>query len=175
MSASTFLRRAMVLGLIAATMPAMAATRVEIQGARSYMDSYGSHAAFVEAVFPARPLGDTRYHWSPDLSAGWIDARDVPRYRGSRYDTSASVTLLAAGARVHRGDAGDWYQPLFASFQVAATNHTTQALSGHYQFVSTLGWQASHFTVALRHISNGGLEGPNRGETMALIGVAFDI
>jgi len=175
MSLRNLARHAIALGLIAAAIPATAATRIEIQGGRSYMDSYGSHAAFVEAVFPAHPLGGTRYHWSPDVSLGWIDGRDVHRYDYSRYTTRPSVALLAAGVRVHRGDAGDWYQPLFASFQVAATNHTTQALSSHYQFVSTLGWQAKHFTLAIRHVSNGSLSGPNRGETMAVVGVAFDI
>lgn len=175
MSARIFVRRAIALSLMAVVVPATAATRVEIQGGRSYMDSYGSNAAFVEAVFPAHPLAGTRYHWSPDLSLGRIGGRDVPRYGYGRYATHASVALLAAGVRVHRGDAGDWYQPLFASFQVAATNHATQALSGHYQFVSTFGWQARHLTLALRHVSNGGLAGPNRGETMALVGLAFEI
>lgn len=167
------------LGLIAATVPASAATRVEVQAGRSYMDSYGSNAAFVEALFAPRALGrtryKTRYNWSPDVSLGWIDGRDVSRYDDNRYPTRQSVALLAAGARVHRGDAGDWYQPLFLSFQLAATNHATQALSGHYQFVSTLGWQAKHFSVAIRHVSNGGLNGPNRGETMAVVGLAFEL
>ena len=175
MSTRNLVRRAILLSLIAAAVPATAATRVEIQGGRSYMDSHGSHAAFVEAVFAARPLGHTRYQWSPDLSLGWIAGRDVPRYDYSRYSTRSPVTLLAAGVRVHRGDAADWYQPLFVSFQLAANNHTTQALSSHYQFVSTLGWQAQHVTVAIRHVSNGGLNGSNRGETMALVGLAFDI
>src|SRR3546814_4257919 len=44
-------------------------------------------------------------------------------------------------------------QPLFASAQLAAINHTTLALTSHYQFVSTVGWQAKHFSVAIRHRS----------------------
>lgn len=163
-----------ILGLCAAALPANAATRLEVQAARSYMDSYGSNAAFIEAVFAPRPLGRTRYTWSPDVSLGWINGRDLPRYDGSRYSTRAPVTLLAVGARVHRGQVGDWYHPLFMSFQVAAANYTTQALSSHYQFVSTLGWQARHFSVAIRHISNGSLRDPNRGETMLAVGLAFD-
>ena len=175
MSLRTLARHAIALGLIAAAIPATAATRIEIQGGRSYMDSYGSNAAFAEAVFAPHAIGASRFSWAPDVSLGWIGGRDVHRYDYSPYTTRPSVALLAGGVRVHRGDAGDWYQPLFASFQVAATNHTTQALSSHYQFVSTLGWQAKHFTLAIRHVSNGSLSGPNRGETMAVVGVAFDI
>jgi hypothetical protein len=36
-----------------------------------------------------------------------------------------------------------------------------------------LGWQGKHFSVQVRHISNGGFHEPNRGETMGLIGFAF--
>jgi hypothetical protein len=164
-----------MLGLLAVALPATATTRFEVQAGRSYMDSHGATAAFVEAVFAPQPLGHTRFTWSPDVSIGWIDGRHVARYDGARYMTRDAVALVAGGVRFHRGDAGDWYQPLFFSAQLAAINHTTQALSSHYQFVSTLGWQAKHFSVAIRHISNGGLNGPNRGETMALVGLAFAI
>lgn len=174
MTISPFLRPLVVLGLLAAAAPAMA-TRIEIQAGRSYMDTYGAKTAFAEAVFAPRQVGNTRFTWSPDVSVGWIDGRRVGRYAGKRYDTRSSVGLVAAGARIHMGHEGDWYQPLFFSGQVAATNHTTHALSSHYQFVSTLGWQAKHFSVAIRHISNGSLHQPNAGETMALVGVAFDI
>ena len=154
----------LALGLLGVTtLPATAATRLEVQAGRSYMDDYGANTAFVEAVFAPRQLGNTRFVWSPDVSLGWIDGRRVARYAGERYDTRDSVALLAAGARIHFGGGGDWYQPLFFSEQVAAVNHTTHALSSHYQFVSTLGWQAKHFSVAIRHISNGSLHEPNAG------------
>ena len=167
-------RLALAFTLAATALP-VAAAHLELQGGRSYMDSYGANAAFVEAVFAPHPLGDSRFTWSPDVSAGWIDHRDVRRYRGAPYDTTDAVTLLAAGARFRGGDAGDWYHPLFFGFELAGTNHTTQALSSHYQFVSTLGWQGDHLSFQLRHISNGGLHDPNRGETMALVGIGFDL
>jgi hypothetical protein len=169
------LRAALLLGLVTASLPAAAATRLELQAGRSYMDTHGTSAAFVEAVFAPQALGHTRFTWSPDVSLGWIDGRDVARYDGSPYTTRSTVALAAGGVRFHRGDAGDWYQPLFFSAQLAAINHTTQALTSHYQFVSTVGWQAKHFSVAIRHISNGGLNGPNRGETMVLLGLAFNL
>jgi len=173
MSLHRFVCPALALGLLAAVTPATA-TRLELQAGRSYTDSNGANTAFVEAVFAPRTLGRTRFVWSPDVSVGWIDGRHLKHHAGP-YDSRASVALLAAGARVHMGSEGRWYHPLYFSGQIAATNHTTHALSSHYQFVSTLGWQAKHFNVAIRHISNGSLNGPNAGETMALVGVAFDI
>lgn len=173
MSLRLLIRSALVLALAGAALPA-AATRFEVQAGRSNSNGYGARTAFVEAVFAPQPLGQTRFSWSPDVSLGWIDGRHVAS-DNSRYTNRDSVALVAAGARFHFGEAGDWYQPLFFSEQLAATNHATHALSSHYQFVSTLGWQAKHFSVALRHVSNGGLHRPNTGETMALVGVAFDI
>ncbi len=173
MSLRPLIRSALALALVTAALPATAA-RFELQAGRSYSNSHGANTAFVEAVFAPQPLGQTRFTWAPDVSLGWIDGRHVAS-DDSRYTNRDSVALLAAGARFHFGEAGDWYQPLFFSEQLAVTNHTTHALSSHYQFVSTLGWQAKHFSVALRHVSNGGLHRPNTGETMALVGVAFDL
>ena len=173
--ASSRLRGALTLLLTLAALPA-AAAHVEVQGGRSYMDDHGANTAFVEATFAPHAIGRSgRLDWSPDISAGWIDNRDVSRYRNAEFDTRHSVALLAAGARFHYGATDAWYRPLFFSFQLAGTNHTTQALSSHYQFVSTLGWQGEHLSFQLRHVSNGGLNGPNRGETMALVGVGFDL
>ncbi|EIM03261.1 acyloxyacyl hydrolase [Rhodanobacter denitrificans] len=173
MSLRPLIRSALALALVTAALPATAA-HFELQAGRSYSNSHGANTAFVEAVFAPQPLGQTRFTWAPDVSLGWIDGRHVAS-DDSRYTNRDSVALLAAGARFHFGEAGDWYQPLFFSEQLAVTNHTTHALSSHYQFVSTLGWQAKHFSVALRHVSNGGLHRPNTGETMALVGVAFDL
>ena len=64
---------------------------------------------------------------------------------------------------------------LFLSVQPALQSGRTQALSSGYEFVSTLGWQGRHVSVQIRHVSNAGLHAPNRGETMALLGVGFDL
>ncbi|MFK2902516.1 acyloxyacyl hydrolase [Dyella ginsengisoli] len=137
------------------------------------MDSHGTNTAFVEAVFAPHAIGNSRYTWSPDVSAGWIDGRDLTRKYSQT--TRPSVALVAAGARLRTSDESAWFYPLFFSFQLAGTNHATQALSSHYQFVSTLGLQFKHVSFGIRHISNGGLHDPNSGETMALVGVGFDI
>lgn len=164
----------LALPLVSLAFPA-AAAHLEIQGGRSYMDSYAANTVFVEGVFDEHRLGDTRFSWSPDVSLGWIDGRAIARFDGSRYSTRDQVWVLAGGARIHYGDANDWYRSLFFSFQPALQTGRTQALSTPYEFVSTLGWQGRRFSVQVRHISNGNLHHPNRGETMALVGVGFDL
>ena len=152
-----------------------AATHVEVQGGRSYMDDIGSSTVFVEGVLDERRLGNTSVTWSPDVSLGWIAGRDIARFRHSRYDPRKSVALVAGGARFHYGHEDAWYRPLFFSFQAALVSRRTFALSTPYEFVSTLGWQGQHVSFQIRHISNGDLHKPNRGETMALIGLGFDL
>jgi hypothetical protein len=171
----TPLRVAAALSLASLALPVAAATHLEIQGGRSYMDSYGTNAVFVEGTFHEHRIGDSRFSWSPDVSAGWIEGRDIARYRGHKFGTTNDVWLLAGGARFHYGDADNWYRRLFFSFQPALQGGRTEALSSGFQFVSTFGWQGKHLSLQLRHISNGSLHEPNRGETMALVGVGFDL
>ncbi len=151
-----------------------AAVHVQLEGGRSYMDTYATNAVFVEAVSASRRIGDSRFSWAPDVSLGWLQRRDVARFRLNRYSTGEQVWLLAAGARFqYRDDAHG--RGLFFSAQPALQGGRTQALSGGFQFVSTLGWQGEHVSVQLRHVSNAGIHGPNRGETMALVGIGFDL
>ncbi|GAB3788892.1 hypothetical protein GCM10028797_23220 [Dyella agri] len=153
----------------------MAATRWEIQVGPSYMDSHSTAAVFVESVFKEQRIGSSRFTWSPDVSLGWIDGRAVRRFRHDRYTTKGSIGLIAGGVRLHYGDAGDWYRRLFFGFQPVLHSGRTQALSSAYEFASTIGWQGEHFSFQIRHISNGSLHEPNRGETMLLVGVAFGL
>lgn len=126
---------------------------------------------FVEGVFTERPIGSTRFSWAPDVSAGWINGRNVRRYRHDRYTMADSVWPVAAGARFYYGTESDWYHRLFFSFQPALHTGRTRALSSAYEFTSTLGWQGKRFSVEVRHISNGSFHEPNCGETMVLLGV----
>src|SRR6185312_2161375 len=151
-----FLRPLAAIALAFAALP-VAAAHIELQAGRSYMDSRAANAVFVESVFAAHPLGDTGVRWAPDLSLGWINGRDIERYRHARYGP------------------GDWYSHFFYGFQVALHSGRTQALSSAYEFVNTVGWQWRHLSFQVRHISNGKLHEPNRGETMALVGVGFDL
>jgi len=163
----TLCRACVVSGLALAAMPAVAA-RWELQAGRSYMKSHGANTAFVDAVFAPRPLGNSRFRWAPELSLGWIDGRDVARYRAERYTTADTVALLAAGVRLSMDGGG-----LFLAFQPVLHSGRTQALSSVYESATTLGWQGRRFSVQVRHISNASLHEPNLGETMALVGVAL--
>ncbi|GAB2573698.1 acyloxyacyl hydrolase [Dyella jejuensis] len=165
-------------GFIAALMfalpvlPAMAA-RFELQGGVSYMDSYSTPVAFGEVIFDDHAIGSSNFTWAPDVTGGWIDGRNLARYNADRYTTRENVWLLAGGVRLHYGPANAWYQPFFFSFQPALHTGRTQALSSSYEFVSTLGYQGNHWSLGIRHISNGSFHEPNRGETMVVAGVAF--
>ncbi len=167
-------RVALVLSLGALSLPTLAA-RLELQAGRSYMDSRPTNTLFVEGVFDERRIGDSRWSWSPDVSLGWIEGRDIARFRGDRYTARQDAWLLAAGARIRYGDAGHRYRRLFLGFQPAYNNAHTQALSSPYEFVTTLGWQGRHLSFQIRHVSNASLHKPNRGETMALIGAGFSL
>ncbi|MEO7065705.1 MAG: acyloxyacyl hydrolase [Rhodanobacter sp.] len=160
--------------LLAPAFPAIAA-HIEVQAGRSYTDNKGSAAVFVEGVLDEHQLGRTSFTWAPDVSLGWIEGHDINGFRHDRYDPRKGVLLVAAGARFHYGVEGAWYRPLFFSFQPALANRRTLALGTPYEFVSTLGWQGQRFSFQIRHISNGDLGGPNRGETMALVGIGFDL
>lgn len=171
---SRSLRPLAAAALAFAALPAVAA-HVELQAGRSYMDSRAANTVFVESVFAAHPLGSTAINWAPDLSLGWINGRDIGRYRYARYGTRDAIWLAAGGVRLNLGGPDDWYHHFFYSFQFALHSGRTQALSSAYEFVNTVGWQWRHLSLQVRHISNGKLHEPNRGETMALVGVGFDL
>jgi hypothetical protein len=99
----------------------------------------------------------------------------MARHAEDQYSVHRRAELIAGGARLHIGCQSTWYKPLFFGFELAYNRNATLALSSHYEFVSTLGWQGKHFSFQLRHISNGGLHDPNRGETMALVGIGFTL
>jgi hypothetical protein len=165
------LRSAAALTLLGLSGAALADTRLEINGGSSYSDGYWTSTAWAEAIFGEHSIGNSRFTWSPDASLGYIDGRNVKRYGDA---VSDDVWLLAGGARFHYGSNGDWYHHLYWTAQVAAQAGRTLALSSGGEFVNSVGWQAEHWSFQIRHVSNGGLKGSNRGETMALVGVAFN-
>ena len=153
-------------------LPAMAA-RFELQGGVSYMDSYSTPAAFGEVIFDEHTFGSSNFTWAPDLTAGWIGGRNLRRFDNSRYTTRDDIGLVAAGIRIHYGPADAWYRRLFISEQPTVHTGRTEALSSAYEFTTTVGYQGDHWSVGVRHISNAGIHEPNRGETMAVVGIAF--
>lgn len=166
---------ALALGFALPSFRVSAAGQLSIEAGPSYMDCASTPAVFIEGVLDERRIGTSRFTWSPDVSMGWIDGRGLERYRHRSYHTTDPIWLIAGGVRIHYGDNTRWYRALFFSFQPAMHSGRTQALSSAYEFVSTFGWQGRHVNVQIRHISNGSLHEPNRGETMVLIGAAFDL
>lgn len=139
-----------------------AAARVDVSVGRSVtIGDDWTNVAFVEWIANPRPVG--KFTWAPAFGLGHFGAR--PNLPGERLDHP--VWVGAAGARLYV------WRGAFFQFQGALTAGKTDALSTPYEFVSTTGWQARHWQVMLRHISNGDFHEPNHGETMALIGFAF--
>lgn len=152
---------------------AHAQTRIDVLAGPSFMDGYSAAAVFLDATRPAHDIGASSFTWAPMFSLGWINDRNVERYDGDRYDTHDTVVLGAGGLQFRYGDPASAWRHWFVSEQLAVQSGRTRALSTPYEFISTLGWQGDRFTFALRHVSNGGLHKPNRGESMVLVGVGF--
>lgn len=180
MVVTPFYRRlaaAMLLNL--AALPAFAADpRISVEGGESFVGGYfavnqGAPAVFGEAVFDEHAIGSSAFTWAPDVTAGWIDGRDIAYFQHDRYTTRDHIWMLAGGVRLRYNAPDAWYRRLFFSFQPTLHSGRTQALSSSYEFTSTLGWQSTHWLVAIRHSSNAFLHMPNRGENMLLMGITF--
>ena len=63
-------------------------------------------------------------------------------------------------------------QHLYASFGPALIRHQTSTLTSQYQFMTTFGFHHDDWSLAVRHLSNGGLRGNNIGEN--LVSVAWN-
>ncbi|PZQ19857.1 MAG: lipid A 3-O-deacylase [Rhodanobacter denitrificans] len=124
-------------------------------------DRYWSPAFYVDVAGERRQTG--RFTWRPVASLGWVGARD------ERPQLDRDVVVAAAGVSLV-----DWWKRAFFSFQFGYANRTTEALSSHGQFISSLGWQGDRVALMVRHISNGNVfGGRNLGETMFMVGVTF--
>lgn len=168
------LRSVAALFLLALSPLVSATTHIELQGGRSFTNRHGTNTAFINSTFSEHVIGDSRFTWAPDVSLGWIDGRSTHKYENEKYNLRNTVWLLAGGARFRYGTPADWYHGFFFGAQGAVLDGQTIALSSRGEFVSTLGWQSGPVSFQLRHISNAGIHEPNRGETMALIGIGFD-
>ena len=60
-------------------------------------------------------------------------------------------------------------QHLYASFGPALIRHQTSTLSSQYQFMTTFGFHHDGWSLAVRHMSNGGLRGSNVGENAVIL------
>lgn len=60
-------------------------------------------------------------------------------------------------------------QHLYASFGPALIRHQTSTLTSQYQFMTTFGFHHDGWSLAVRHMSNGGLRGNNIGENAVIL------
>ena len=65
------------------------------------------------------------------------------------------------------------WKSLFVQGGVATTSSDTEVLSGHWQFVTGIGYRRDKFTVSVRHLSNADTTGRNRGENLLLFQYGF--
>lgn len=129
----------------------------DVLAGRSVTSSHhAATAAFLDAFGDGSAEGD--FVISPMASLGWIHGRRC------KPSLDHDVAVLALGVRAERA-------VFFGAFELGYADRTTDALSSHAQFASTLGWSHRRFVVLVRHISNGHLfGGKNLGETMLLLG-----
>ena len=150
------------------------AAQFSLEGAVSYMDSYGALAGFGQVVFAPHFIGGSQFSVAPNILGGWVGSRNVERYESAHPNTRDSIWLLGAGVRIQYGQPYAWYRPIFFSFDPLLHDGRTQALSTDYVFAFTLGWQARHWLIGIRHISDGNFRSrSNRGENMVLVGVTL--
>lgn len=147
---------------LALTVPATPARDIvaSVGASNTSTHDYVAATAFIDGHGQRRHSG--RFTWQPMLSLGSVDGRHRERLEND-------VFVLAGGIRLV-----DWWRGAFVSFQVGVAHDTTDALSSHGQFLSSIGWQGKRVVFTLRHISNGKVfAGRNLGETMLLAGVRF--
>jgi hypothetical protein len=141
---------------------ALSSWHVEVLAGRGFThrDEW-TNAAFVDVIGQERPLA-RGFAWSPMFSVGAVGGS--AQFGAERDKT---VWFVGGGGRLYI------WKGLFASFEAGLVNSRTPAFSSYVQFSETLGWRWDCVVVSLRHLSNGGLESPNYGETMLMVGIRF--
>ncbi len=91
-----------------------------------------------------------------EVLVGWVESRPLARLD--------EHTVFAGYG--FRSNFGRW----FTGGGIVAVDHTSEALSSWYQFVSTGGVHLGRASLTLRHVSNSGFKGRNRGETYLTLG-----
>lgn len=157
---SCFSRVLAVLVLCACAPSALA--QVEVNAGMSITRDSETTAVGSVAWLPEwRPLHRGLLRW--EVGALYLPGRNV-----AGADLDEGVAVVHGGLRYEPTDYG-----LTAGFGVGAQTGRTDALSGHPQFVSTMGWRWGRFSLLARHISNARLKEPNHGETMLLAAWRF--
>ena len=126
----------------------------------------------------------SRVVWAENV--GWADTYDrAPHWRhepvgslaylGDRSEAGYGngVWLVGVGERLRWQTEEGMASPWFVEGQVLLALGRTRAVSGPIQFGTAVGWTQGRWVALVRHVSNAGLQGENRGETMLLLGRSF--
>ncbi|HET7845379.1 MAG TPA: acyloxyacyl hydrolase [Xanthomonadales bacterium] len=142
------------VGLCALLLSSLASARTEAGLAR-FDEVEGEHSWGGVLSF----LTDEPHPW--EVAVGYIADR-------SDFATAEDVFWVAGSRRAV-------FRRWFASAGIAATtaSEDNEILSGTFQFYTGFGWQGERWTFSLRHLSNAGLQGRNRGETFLVAAYAF--
>lgn len=140
-----------LLGLWLFVSPALAGMHLGV-GLLDEIDGQGSHALTLS--------GETRQAHPWEFMLGVLDARNRPASPTPR------VWLASVSKRFS-------WKSWFVQGGIAMTNSDTEVLSRHWQFQTGAGYRHRRFTLSLRHLSNAGTGGRNRGENILLLQYAL--
>ncbi|MHC9085751.1 acyloxyacyl hydrolase [Luteimonas sp. RIT-PG2_3] len=157
MRASALLMSGLLLSFataVSALAPASAQDNVEVGLGMSFTrDNESTPVAAVAWLPEWREFKGGTLRW--EVGGIYVRGRD-----NTRLDLKEDAGVFHGGLRYERPSG------LTAGFGVGLQVGQTDALSGNPQFVSTIGWRWSHFSLLARHISNASIHQPNDGETM---------
>lgn len=158
-----------VTGLVLATAvftPTAWAVEGSVQAGVTHQATIGSApTAWIQGRFEEKALS-SRVAIEPVVSLGYVQKRNEP---GSQ----ENVWLAGGGVRWHWTTQAGNRWPVFVETQVLGAHGRTDALSGPVQFGTALGWSGERVEILVRHLSNAGLKGPNRGENQLVLGWRF--
>jgi hypothetical protein len=150
---STRIRAAAVALLLSIAPPALAEWRIG-GGVADEIDGRSAGVATVSWT------SGQRVPW--EAMVGFIGERE----RKDAFARVPEAVFVALGRRVA-------WRRLSASAGLAWVSVDNDVLSGHAQILTGVGVDLGRVRVGVRHISNAGTEGRNRGETFALVEVAL--
>lgn len=99
--------------------------------------------------------------WPIEVMYGYMRGREFRDGFGSPSVNFLSVSLQRQ------------WSHFFLGFGVAVVDDQSEVLSSVGQFLSTGGVRFGDFSVALRHMSNGNLNGRNRGDNLLTLNYSF--
>ncbi len=117
---------------------------------------------------------DGEYAGVLDISLRWQASGSIPLVDEHELLIGVVESRPLPALDRHTAYAGYGIRSRFGRFYtgvgLVAVDNTSEALSSWYQFVSTGGVHLGRVDLTLRHLSNSGFRGRNRGETYLSVG-----